>query len=121
MESLSSTLSQEKMRFQQKKKNAAKSKTKLNQQLEELWMRYESLRKAHEILEKQFSESEVKNTDYILREQSMGKEKEELIQKNNYLIAKVSLKKNESFVFIFYGTYSQNRPKCGRCVVKLAI
>jgi len=43
----------------------------------------------HEILEKQYAESEAKQTNYILREQMTGAEKEELIRKNKNLTTKI--------------------------------
>jgi len=86
---LSSTLQQEKSEFEQKKNKASRSKTKLTQELENLWMKYEALRQSYEMVEAQCAKLESQNTTYALRQQENNAVKEEILQKNVRLEAKL--------------------------------
>lgn len=86
---LSSTLQQEKQEFETKKTKAARSKTKLTQELQNLWLKYEALRQSYEMVEAQCAKLESQNTTYALRQQESNAVKEELIQKNTRLDAKL--------------------------------
>lgn len=86
---LSSTLQQEKKEFETKKTKAARSKTKLTHELENLWLKYEALRQSYEMVEAQCAKLESQNTTHALRQQESNAIKEELLQRSTQLEAKV--------------------------------
>lgn len=86
---LSSTLQQEKKEFEAKKGKASRSKTKLTQELENLWLKYEALRQSYEMVEAQCAKLQSQCTTYALRQQESNAIKEELIQTNKKLEAKL--------------------------------
>jgi len=86
---LSFNLMQEKRDFEGKKAANAKSKTDLLWQLENLWMKYESIRGSYEQMESRAKEAHGKVREFARDEEQRNIEQNEIIEKNNRLQAQV--------------------------------